>query len=270
MRMTSARGLSYEVHGHGPVCLTLHGGPGMSSGLWPALRPVSAHARIVAYDHRGHGLSTGAVPPRGALAALADDASELVRDMGLDRVAVLGHSNGAFIALHLALRHAAIVDRMIRVGGAASGRFRATAFRNASERADATILRALDRLWNDELADDRAFARAWRTVQPLYFRRPTPSRIERTIAPLRYNLVSRRRILPQYARFDLRRRLRNIAAPTLVVVGRHDWITPPEFAEELARLMPNASVEVFEESGHYPFVEEPSRFAAVAGRFLTT
>src|SRR5262249_9619921 len=127
----------------------------------------------------------------------------------------------------------------------------------------------LDRLWNDQLEDDRAFAAAWRTVQPLYFHRPTEARIQRTIAPLRYDLESRRRILPQYARFDLSPQLGRISAPTLVVVGRHDWITPPECATELAEGIPGARLLILEKSGHYPFVEQPTLFTRAVAQFIT-
>lgn len=267
-RQVTPHGISYELHGRGYPCLTLHGGPGMSSTLWPALRPLARHARLIVYDHRGHGRSAGAVPRRGPLRRLADDAIRLLDDIGIERADVLGHSNGGFIALHLALRHPTRVRRLVLVDTAASGRFRPASQRNARERATPAILRALDRLWNDRLADDAAYARAWRAVQPLYFRHPTPARIALALSGIRFTLEGRRRILPTYGAYDLRDRLAEIRAPTLVAVGRDDWITPPPFAEELAGGIPGARLVVFERSGHLPFVEEPRRFAAEIGGFL--
>jgi len=252
------------------VCLVLHGGPGMSCGLWPALRGLSAHARLVLYDHRGHGLSARPVPRRLPLEALADDAARLVRELGLGRVNVLGHSNGGFIALHLALRHPRLVRRLVLVDTAASAEFRLVSRENARQRATPAMLRALRRLWNDDLPDDDAFRRAWLVVQPLYFRRPTPEGIAAMNESLRYDLEARRRILAAYDRYDLRGKLSRIRMPTLVVVGRHDWITPPEFAAELARMIPGARLEVFERSGHHPFVEESGRFARIVGDFLAS
>lgn len=267
-RHRSADGLSYEIHGTGPLCLTLHGGPGMSSGLWPALRPLARYARLVIYDHRGHGLSAGQVPRRNALVRLADDAARLARELSSAPIAVLGHSNGGFIALHLAIRHPDVVDRLVLVNTAASGRFKDLALREASLRARKTMLAALDRLWNDGLRDARAFRRAWKAVQPMYLHRPTPARVERIVAPLRFDVEARRRILPQYATFDVRPLVGGIRRPALVAVGRHDWITPPLFSEELVRLLPRASLLVFERSGHYPFLEERAAFALHVGRFL--
>lgn len=266
----SRSGLSYEIHGEGSDCLVLHGGPGMSCALWPALRPLARHARLVFYDHRGHGLSRGVVPRTRPLEALADDAAGLIRELGLRRPVVFGHSNGGFIALHLALRHPRLVSKLVLVDTAASAAFRPVSRENARRRATPKIRRALATLWNDTLPDDQAFERAWRTVQPLYFHRPTPERIRAVTAPLRYRLAARRRIFASYDGYDVRQRLSHIGKPTLVIVGKDDWITTPEFARELAAGIPGARLAVFARSGHNPFVEESRRFTAVVSEFLNS
>ncbi|HRP46933.1 MAG TPA: alpha/beta hydrolase, partial [Trueperaceae bacterium] len=57
------------------------------------------------------------------------------------------------------------------------------------------------------------------------------------------------RNLPNY---DLRERLHELRMPVLITVGRFDWITPVSASEELARLLPNNQLAVFENSGHSP------------------
>ena len=269
-RRLSPSGLSYEIHGSGPACLVLHGGPGMSCGLWPALRGLGASTRLVLYDHTGQGHSAGAVHPTTPLEGLADDAAGLIRELRLGRVAILGHSNGGFIGLHLALRHPRLVAKLVLVDTAASAEFRPVSRENSRRRATPAIRRALRSLWDEPIPDAAAFRRLWRTVQPLYFHRPTPERIGLVTDSLRFEVEARRRILRAFDRYDLRPKLSRIGAPTMVVVGRHDWITPPLFAEELALAIGDARLEVFERSGHYPFVEEPRRFARLVGEFLAT
>jgi proline iminopeptidase len=67
---------------------------------------------------------------------------------------------------------------------------------------------------------------------------------------------------------DYRGRLMDVAAPTLVIVGRHDPQTPVACAEELAARLPHARLRVFAHSGHYPFIEESERFWAEVAAFL--
>ena len=50
--------------------------------------------------------------------------------------------------------------------------------------------------------------------------------------------------------FDLRPELAKITAPTLICAGRHDWICPVEFSEEIHRLIPGSDFRVFEHASH--------------------
>jgi proline iminopeptidase len=58
-------------------------------------------------------------------------------------------------------------------------------------------------------------------------------------------------------RFDLRGELGRITVPTPIPAGRHDWICPPEFSEEIHRLILGSDLRVFEESSHSIRVDEP-------------
>jgi proline iminopeptidase len=69
-------------------------------------------------------------------------------------------------------------------------------------------------------------------------------------------------------RVDLRARLADLHHPALVCVGRHDPQTPVAANAAVAAALPNAELVIFEHSGHYPFVEEPERFAEAAAQFL--
>jgi proline iminopeptidase len=67
---------------------------------------------------------------------------------------------------------------------------------------------------------------------------------------------------------DLRPRLKDIPVPTLVIVGRHDFITNVAMAEEMVKHIPNARLEIFEDSGHFALVEEPEKFYRVVKQFV--
>jgi pimeloyl-ACP methyl ester carboxylesterase len=69
-------------------------------------------------------------------------------------------------------------------------------------------------------------------------------------------------------RHALRRRLPEIAVPTLVVAGGHDWVCPPRASRTLAGGIPGARLAVLPEAGHFPFSEEPDQFHEAVGDFL--
>ena len=59
-----------------------------------------------------------------------------------------------------------------------------------------------------------------------------------------------------------------MTVPTLVTVGRRDWVTPVSSSETIAALMPNAELVVFEQSGHSPQVEERELFQQTMRAFV--
>ena len=113
----------------------------------------------------------------------------------------------------------------------------------------------------------RTTRKAFDTIRPLYFfdeRLAVESVAAR--AETRYRLAVRRFIIEhEYARYDCRAELVRIACPTLVAVGRHDWICPVDQAEEIRRLVPHSTLAVFEASGHSPHVEERDAFVRALG-----
>ncbi len=64
--------------------------------------------------------------------------------------------------------------------------------------------------------------------------------------------------------------LASIKVPTLIVVGRHDFIPHLPRAERAAKLIPKATLAVMENSGHYPWLEEPDAFAFVVQQWLSS
>src|SRR5207247_8321385 len=120
------------------------------------------------------------------------------------------------------------------------------------------------------LTDDESFRQAFDTIRPLYFldeRLATASLLLR--AEIRYRLAVRKFIIDhEYPRYDCRAELARIACPTLVAVGRHDWICPVDQAEEIAKLVPGSELAVFEQSGHSPQVDVGPAFRRGLAAFL--
>ena len=65
----------------------------------------------------------------------------------------------------------------------------------------------------------------------------------------------------EYRKMDFRPYLHNVQIPSYIYAGRFDSQCPIEFGMEIAEYIPNASLTIFEQSNHFPFVEEEELFA---------
>lgn len=246
--------LYYTAVGAGVPCLVMHGGLGLDHHyLHPGLDPLGDVLRLVYYDHRGNGASGR--PGRDSLthANLADDAAALADHLGLSRVAVLGFSYGGFLALEFALRHPDRLSHLMLMGTAPAFGYGDEVLANARRKgATPAMLAALE---GGDAGTDAAFRGQLETIWPLYFHRYRPE----YAALLDEVIVSVEGQPPAdvTAAYDVTARLGEIRAPTLVMVGRDDFVCPPSQAALLQAGIPDAELAVFESSGHMPYVEEP-------------
>jgi proline iminopeptidase len=261
-----------EVVGEGPACLCLHGGPGTDgSGLRRQLAPLAAALglRLVLYDHRGHGRSARVPVEQCTHDQLVADVDGVRRALGLERPHVLGISWGGYLGLMYAARHPDALDRLVVVGAAASWDFKPRADANARRLATPEQWAAYQALWDGSLRDDESFRRAFALIRPFYYFDPARIPAAPPGADAGYRIDVRNFILGhEFPRYDCRAELPRIARPTLVQVGRHDWISPVEQAEEIHELVSGSRLAVFERSGHSPQLEERDAWVREVRAFL--
>ena len=70
-------------------------------------------------------------------------------------------------------------------------------------------------------------------------------------------------------RNNLRTHLPSIKAPTLLIWGNNDAITPPFVGEEFNNLIPNSELHLIDKCGHAPMMEHPEKFNTILGSFLS-
>ncbi len=239
-------------------------GIGYDSSLWTLQQvPVlSTRFRVVLLDSRDAGRSSRAEHPY-AIADMADDVAGLLDALDIRRTHLLGLSMGSMIGMEFALRHADRLDRLVLAGpGAAPARS------------------AIDPIssWNWVKANDpggavfggqqltwlfsSAFLRNRQAVQEttaLLASNPHP------VEPAAYD-----RQAQAYLRFDVLDRLGSIRAPTLVIVGEQDLLTPPWIAREVAGGIPGARFEIVtgDGSSHLVPLERPDDFNQLVTSFL--
>ncbi|KPL90164.1 alpha/beta fold hydrolase [Herpetosiphon geysericola] len=106
--------LYYEVHGSGAPLFLLHGGVNPSDTFGPTLTELAKTHQVFAVHLQGHGQTLDSDRPLRR-EFMADDVAALIELLGLNQAAVMGYSMGAAVALQLAIRHPALVQRLVLV-----------------------------------------------------------------------------------------------------------------------------------------------------------
>lgn len=248
--------LHHTVDGpDGAPVLVLGASLGTTGAIWqPQLPALAQRFRVVRYDHRGHGRSPA---PDGAyrIEDLGGDVLGLLDGLGADRVHLAGISIGGAVAAWVAATAPERVDRLALL--ATSPRF------------------GTPRLWVERAAAVRAGGTA-AIADAVVGRWFTPGfavRHAAVVSWVRQQLVATP--AEPYAgccaaleQLDLSPLLPSIAAPTLVLAGADDPVSPPEHGHQLASAIPDATIQVLPESAHLLNVEQPEPVSRALLDFL--
>ena len=255
--------------GAGPDVVVLHGGPGAHHDyLLPQFDELARGRKLRYYDQRGGGRSpVDRDVPVGAEEQVAD-LDALIETWGLTPATLLGYSWGGLLALLYAAAHPGRVGRLALVSPAAITREYRTEFerRFAERSADPRVLEARETLRQSGLreGDPNAYRqRMFELSVAGYFHDPERAR---DLTPFRVTGRTQDAVWRSLSSYDLTGPLATLRVPTLILHGRYDPI-PLESSEQLARLL-GARIEVLENSGHVPYIEDHDRFIALLDQFL--
>lgn len=268
--------LHYTVRGSGPPLLAHSGGPGFDARAWDDFAGIDDFVTIISLHPRGSGQSASAPDDAYRLDDYVADLAALSRHLELDRPAVMGWSHGGMVAQQYAITHPDAPSKLILFDTSAClsgflGDIEAAVQAFRDQPWFENSYGALQKEWAGEYETGEDMALLWADEMKFYFWRfdeRAEAYHERT-KDLPISIDSLKVFNEQEAEsFDLRPRLKEISVPTLIIVGRHDFITDVAMAEEMQQHIPNARLEVFEESGHFAHVEEPEKFYRVVREFL--
>ena len=253
--------LNVSQTGTGEPLLLIMGTSG-SLGFWePLIAPFADRHRVIAYDNRGLGQSD-----RGeehiTMASLAADAVALLDALEIERAHVLGWSLGSAVAQELALAHPDRVGGLILYAtwGRGDGYMKAmlTALRHPWETGDMEgALTALGLAFSPELLDSAEFESIVEELLPLFPQ--TETQIHTTCEQWEAD-----------EHHDTLDRLEGIRAPTLVIAGEQDLLTPPRQCRAVAERIPGARYELFTGPGssHVLMMERAEEFIPLVLGFL--
>ena len=277
--------INVEVLGSGDPIFFLPGGPGNSHDYMQGNfgQYYKSHT-VVFFDFLGRGKSDDAKNPSEYSVENDVELIEKLRKLlKFDTISLVGHSYGTVPAQAYAIKYPNHVKKMVLINGFHSGamwqancdsynHYAKTHFPEKWKQVDS--LRALGYVSSQE------------PFKTIYGDFPTKY--------IYYHNTSLKQNSPSYAHrgwandvyvsiigadgdFDVsgsminqdyRQQLKNVKAKTLIIAGRYDGVSTPEFAVQYKTFMPQAQFEMFENSAHNPYLEEPEKFYAILNSFL--
>ncbi len=287
--------LRHFSSGEGPAAIVVHGGPGFPpSRSWPGLDLLASH-RFLYYHQRGSGQSTRpfdrldggffdnveTLERKLGLGAQIADIERVRRILGEERVVIVGHSFGAFIASLYAAEFPEHVAGMILIAPATIVKMpgeHPDLFTTIRERLPEERRAAFDD-WLDRYLDmsglfDRSeteLAALTREMGPFWKEAMAKQGVSGADPDLDTETNGGWMTFAMYfsmgMRHDYSPHLARVTAPVLVVHGERD-LQPEAASREYLDYFPNAELVVIPKAGHFPFFEEPRAFADAVAPFV--
>lgn len=260
----SVNGLAvhFRSEGQGVPLVLLHG-TGASLHTWDGwVDELKDSFKVVRMDLPAFGLTGPGLNGEYSIEAYADFVHQFTRLLKLDSFHLAGNSLGGQIAWNYAHAHPEQVQKLILLdaAGAPSDRPKPAVFKLAQQPVTAFLLRHIL---------PRSFIE--KNMREVYFdhQKISPALVDRY-----YEMALRegnRQAFIDRANMvfaDMSAKLKNILCPTLIVWGANDGWVPVEDAHYFKKVMPNATLKIYQETGHVPMEERPVETAKDAMAFL--
>jgi 3-oxoadipate enol-lactonase len=230
-----------------------------NSGLFaPQIAVLNDRFRCIAYDHRGQGKSADGNGRAIAIDTLTNDAATLIEGMGLGRVHFCGLSLGGMVGMRLAIVRPDLIKSIILLSTTADPE---------PSKLKYKAMNVIARFFGNEAVADAV-------MQVLHGKTALsdPARAAERLAWRRQIAGNRstiwRAVNGVLERKSIHAELRNITAPTLVVVGDEDVATVPARAERIARAINGAKLVIIPRAGHCLTWEQPAAITDAIASFL--
>ena len=263
--------VNFNIAGQGPAVVLIHGVAGRASQWDQVLGLLAETHTVVAPDLLGHGDSA---KPRGdySLGAHASGIRDLLVGLGIERASIVGHSLGGGIAMQFAYQFPERSERLALVASGGLGTdvhlmLRAATLPGAEfvlpllahphlMNVVSVVPRALALIGLRARPDIAEMARGYQSLSNADARSAFIHTLRAVIDPTGQRISAADRL---YLSSNI---------PSLIVWGRRDPIIPVTHAEPTHLAMPGSRLELFDDAGHFPQLDDPLRFARTLEAFL--
>jgi len=264
--------LRYYEQGSGSVVLLIHGsGPGVSglanfAGNLPVL---AEHHRCLVVDLPGYGQSDAVAGD--AIAIGVEACVALLQALDIDSAHIIGNSLGGIVGSHLAAQHPNLVKSLVSIGGVGLNIF--TSFPGEGLNLLSAFVEdpSRERLarWLHSMVYDPAIVTP-ELLEMRYAQATEPKTLATSRAIYSKEVIAAiarmRREKPEHAIAHLAA----IEAPTLLVWGRDDRVSPLDISLIPMRLIPHCELHVFPQCGHWAMIECKERFEGLVLNFFAS
>ncbi|WP_452600904.1 alpha/beta fold hydrolase [Pontimicrobium sp. MEBiC06410] len=277
--------INVETKGSGDPIFFLPGGPGNSHDYMQGnFGQYYKTNTVVFFDFLGRGKSDNAKDPSEYSVENDVELIEKLRVLlKFDKISLVGHSYGTVPAQAYSIKYPDNVDKMVLISGFHSGamwqancdsynHYAKTHFPEKWKKVDS--LRALG-----YLSSDKELAKVYGNfpTKYIYYHNTT---LKQNAPKYKYRGWANDvyvAIIGKDGDFDVsgsminqdyRKQLKNVKAKTLIIAGRYDGVSTPEFAVQYKTFMPQAQFVMFEQSAHNPYLEEPKKFYKLFDTFI--
>ena len=250
--MAGSTALHIADSGVGEKCVVLLHGYLESMYVWDDFAPLlTPSVRVITVDIPGHGISEvkGEVH---TMEMVADVLHEMLKSLEIERVTMVGHSMGGYVALAFCARYPEQLDGLVLLSSTPNPD---TEAKRENRRREIALVRAGKKDTLARVAPEAGFAEQNRRRLRSYIDDLTECvhiTEDDGIVALLGGMMER---------VDQNEMLRKSAVPQLFILGKKDGYIPVEVAEEIVANHPQAQVAWLEESGHMGFIEEPEACA---------
>jgi pimeloyl-ACP methyl ester carboxylesterase len=264
------RDVAYVSGGEGPVLLLIHGIGGDWQTWEPVLEALADHHHVVAVDLPGHG---GSAKGAGdySLGGLANVLRDLMAALDLERATLVGHSLGGGVAMQFAYQYPERCERLVLVSSGGLGPDVGLILRAATLPGSELFLQLTApaaRSVLDVAGKVGGFLRVDPAPEATFYGRAftalaEPETRAAFLGTLRGVVGTRGQLVDARDRLYLAETM-----PTLIVWGERDAVIPVAHGREAHEAIPNSRLEVFDEAGHVPQLDEPERFVEAVEDFM--
>jgi proline iminopeptidase len=267
--------LYYKIIGKGDPVVILHGGPGFDHNSIIQFKELADDYRVIFYDQRASGNSSGAADSASiTVNNFVEDLEGLRRHLKLGKINVIGFSWGATLAMCYAIKYHDNIKSLVIVstGGGSKDYFNEY-FNTLKERTleeDRKIMGEIEQSESFKNQETKIVQEYWRLIMKPFFKdKSLVNQVDMTFGKntTKNQAAIGKFLMDDLGDYDIHNELEVIDCSTLIVYGTYDAF-PCEGAYKVYKHIPSSKLVIFEDAGHFMYIDAHDRFFPLIRRFL--